>query len=157
MAKLIVLYKTPTDASAFDKHYRAAHVAIVKKIPGLRAYELSKGAVAESTEWGATFRAAMTEACAVANASGASVNPAEPHELFDSMPPSMRSSMEKDLAAGRELELDAIAGPIVRGADRYGIDAATTTALAAVIRAKARRPPAAVAPRPARPVPVADP
>jgi uncharacterized protein (TIGR02118 family) len=46
MAKLIVLYKTPTDASAFDKHYRDAHVAIVKKIPGLRAYELSKGAVA---------------------------------------------------------------------------------------------------------------
>ena len=48
MAKLIVLYKTPADAAAFDKYYRDTHVGIAKKIPGLRAYELSKGPVAGS-------------------------------------------------------------------------------------------------------------
>ncbi len=46
MAKLIVFYKTPTDAAAFDKYYRDTHVGIAKKMPGLRAYELSKGPVA---------------------------------------------------------------------------------------------------------------
>ncbi|PYV55842.1 MAG: hypothetical protein DMG97_28150 [Acidobacteria bacterium] len=45
--------------------------------------------------------------------------------------------MQKDLAAGRPLELDAIGGPIVRGGERHGIDVPTTAALIAAIRAKA--------------------
>jgi 2-dehydropantoate 2-reductase len=57
--------------------------------------------------------------------------------IFDGLPWGRRSSMQKDLAAGRQLELDAIGGPIVRGGERCGIDVATTAALIAVIRAKA--------------------
>lgn len=45
MARLLVMYKTPRDASAFDKHYFEKHVPIAKKIPGLRKYEVSQGAV----------------------------------------------------------------------------------------------------------------
>ena len=46
MAKLLVLYKTPKDAAAFEKYYFDTHVALAKKIPGLRKYEISHGAVA---------------------------------------------------------------------------------------------------------------
>ena len=46
MARLVVMYKTPPDASAFDKYYFDTHVPIAKKIPGLRKYEVSRGAVA---------------------------------------------------------------------------------------------------------------
>jgi len=46
MAQLVVMYKTPTDAAAFDKHYLEKHVAIAKKVPGLRKYEVSQGPVA---------------------------------------------------------------------------------------------------------------
>ncbi len=46
MAKLVVLYKTPTDAAAFDKYYSETHIPIAKKIPGLRHYEVSRGSVA---------------------------------------------------------------------------------------------------------------
>jgi len=46
MARLVVMYKTPKDAAAFDKHYFGAHVPIAKKIPGLRKYEVSQGPVA---------------------------------------------------------------------------------------------------------------
>ncbi|HXT09309.1 MAG TPA: EthD family reductase [Roseiarcus sp.] len=46
MATLLVLYKTPTDAAAFDKYYAETHIPLAKKIPGLRSYEISKGAVA---------------------------------------------------------------------------------------------------------------
>lgn len=46
MAKLIALYKKPTDAAAFDAYYVSTHVPIAKKIPGLRSYEVSTGAVA---------------------------------------------------------------------------------------------------------------
>jgi uncharacterized protein (TIGR02118 family) len=46
MARLLVMYKTPRDAAAFDKHYADKHVALAKKIPGLRKFETSKGPVA---------------------------------------------------------------------------------------------------------------
>jgi uncharacterized protein (TIGR02118 family) len=46
MARIVVLYKTPKDAAAFDKHYFDKHVPIARKIPGLRQYEVSRGPVA---------------------------------------------------------------------------------------------------------------
>jgi uncharacterized protein (TIGR02118 family) len=46
MAQLVVMYKTPKDTAAFDKHYYEIHVPLAKKIPGLRKYEVSKGPVA---------------------------------------------------------------------------------------------------------------
>jgi uncharacterized protein (TIGR02118 family) len=46
MARLVVLYKTPKDAAAFDKHYFGTHIPLAKKIPGLRKYEVSHGPVA---------------------------------------------------------------------------------------------------------------
>jgi uncharacterized protein (TIGR02118 family) len=46
MARLVVVYKTPKDTSAFDRYYFSTHVALAKKIPGLRRYEISDGAVA---------------------------------------------------------------------------------------------------------------
>ncbi|MGO9047382.1 MAG: EthD family reductase [Xanthobacteraceae bacterium] len=46
MAQLLVMYKTPKDAAAFDKHYFERHVPLAKKIPGLRKYEVSQGPVA---------------------------------------------------------------------------------------------------------------
>jgi uncharacterized protein (TIGR02118 family) len=46
MAQLLVMYKTPQDGAAFDKHYFEKHVALAKKIPGVRKYEVSQGPVA---------------------------------------------------------------------------------------------------------------
>jgi uncharacterized protein (TIGR02118 family) len=45
MAKLVVLYKTPKDKAAFDKHYTETHIPLAKQIPGLQSYEVSKGVV----------------------------------------------------------------------------------------------------------------
>jgi uncharacterized protein (TIGR02118 family) len=45
MARLVVMYKTPKDAAAFDKHYFEKHISVAKKIPGLRKYEVSQGPV----------------------------------------------------------------------------------------------------------------
>ncbi|MBF6989657.1 MULTISPECIES: EthD family reductase [Cupriavidus] len=46
MAKLVALYKKPDDKAAFDSYYFSKHVPLAKKIPGLRAYEVSDGSVA---------------------------------------------------------------------------------------------------------------
>jgi uncharacterized protein (TIGR02118 family) len=45
MARLMVLYKTPKDAAAFDRYYFDKHVPLAKKMPGLRKYEVSTGPV----------------------------------------------------------------------------------------------------------------
>jgi 2-dehydropantoate 2-reductase len=102
---------------------------------------MNKGEIYADAEWKRKLMSAMAEACAVAKASGAEVDAAEIQAthiqaIYDGLPPSMRSSMQKDLAARRQLELDAIGGPIVRGGERYGIDVSTTAAVIAVIRAK---------------------
>ena len=98
---------------------------------------MNKGEVYADAEWKRELISAMTEACAVAKASGAEVESAQIEAIYENLPSGIRSSMQKDLAAGRPLELDAIGGPIVRGGERYGIDVPTTAALIAVIRAKA--------------------
>jgi uncharacterized protein (TIGR02118 family) len=46
MARIVVMYKTPKDAAAFDKYYFEKHIPVAKKIPGLRKYEVSRGPVA---------------------------------------------------------------------------------------------------------------
>ena len=46
MAHVVVMYKTPKDAAAFDKYYVETHIPLAKKIPGLRKYEDSQGPVA---------------------------------------------------------------------------------------------------------------
>jgi 2-dehydropantoate 2-reductase len=100
------------------------------------ASAMTVGEVLADTGWKPKLSSAISEACAVANASGAEVNAAQILQAVDSAPPGMRSSMQKDVVAGRELELDAIGGPIVRGGERHGIDISTTVELMAEIRAK---------------------
>ena len=98
---------------------------------------MNKGEIYADAEWKRKLISAMAEACAVAKASGAEVDPAQIQAIYDGLPSGIRSSMQKDLASRRQLELDAIGGPIVRGGERYGIDVSTAAALIAVIRAKA--------------------
>src|SRR5215469_1482397 len=45
MARMLVIYKTPQDTAAFDKHYFEVHVPLAKKLPGLRKYEVSRGPI----------------------------------------------------------------------------------------------------------------
>lgn len=45
MAKLLVLYKMPKDTAAFDRYYRSTHIPLAQKVPGLRKYEISNGAI----------------------------------------------------------------------------------------------------------------
>jgi 2-dehydropantoate 2-reductase len=71
----------------------------------------------------------VREACAVANAEGAALDANVPLTNIGKLPPQMRSSMQKDVAAGRPPELDAIAEPILRGAETHGLQAPATRAL----------------------------
>jgi uncharacterized protein (TIGR02118 family) len=45
MAKVVVLYKNSKNVEAFDKHYSSVHIPLAKKIPDLKKYDISMGAV----------------------------------------------------------------------------------------------------------------
>jgi len=101
-----------------------------------------KGGIFADPGWKATMDTEIEEAVAVAKASGAEVETSMIHKILDGSPDTMRSSMAKDLVAGRQLELDAIAGPIVRGGEKFGISVPTTRKLMAMIAAHERTRPA---------------
>src|SRR5260370_29267260 len=68
----------------------------------------NKGEIYANAEWKHKLMSAMAEACAVAKTSGAEVDPAQIQAIYDGLPSGIRSSMQKDLASRRHLELDAI-------------------------------------------------
>lgn len=45
MATLTALYHAPADPKAFDEYYAATHVPLIRRVPGLRALEVSRGPV----------------------------------------------------------------------------------------------------------------
>jgi uncharacterized protein (TIGR02118 family) len=44
MVRFLVLYQPPSDVEAFEKHYFEVHVPLVKGLPGLRRYTVSRNA-----------------------------------------------------------------------------------------------------------------
>jgi 2-dehydropantoate 2-reductase len=91
------------------------------------------GEVMNDPAWRARLERSIAEACAVAVASGADVDVAQGLRAVRALPAALRSSMQKDVAAGAPPELDAIGGPIVRGGERHGVDVSTTAGLMAAI------------------------
>jgi len=82
------------------------------------------------------YLACEAEVLAVAQAEGARIDAEALRALAAAAPDGMQSSMQKDVAAAREPELDAIAGPILRGGDRHGIPVPATTELARLVEAR---------------------
>src|SRR5262249_21524904 len=78
----------------------------------------------------------VREACAVARREGAKVEAETVIRTISGLPGHMRSSMQKDVEQGRAPELDAIAGPIVRGAVRDHIEVPVTSELAARVEGR---------------------
>ena len=93
----------------------------------------SKQEISADPVWRALLESAVGEACAVAAAEGATVDQRRILMTIESLPPMMRSSMQKDVSAGRTPELDAIGGPIIRGGRTHGIDVIATRQLVATI------------------------
>jgi 2-dehydropantoate 2-reductase len=78
----------------------------------------------------------VREACAVAMKEGAKVDAEGVIKTISGLPSHMRSSMQKDVEQGRTPELDAIAGPIVRGAVRHHLAVPVTAELAARVEGR---------------------
>jgi 2-dehydropantoate 2-reductase len=87
------------------------------------------GAVRSDASWHSHLEACVAEACTLAVAEGAKLTPQPIFAALEGAPDALRSSMQKDVAAGRAPELDAIAGRILRGGDEHGVEVPATQAL----------------------------
>jgi 2-dehydropantoate 2-reductase len=82
------------------------------------------------------FGRCRDEALRVAAAAGADIDTDEVRSFLDRAAARMRSSMQDDAGAGRPVDLDAIAGPILRGGIAFEIPTPATASLVEQIRVR---------------------
>ena len=87
------------------------------------------GPAREDPDVRALMLESIREVCAVAATEGAQLDPQQFWQALLEMPDEMRTSMQKDLEAGRQPELDAIAGAVLRRGRERGIPAPATEEL----------------------------
>jgi 2-dehydropantoate 2-reductase len=104
------------------------------------AYDKLLGEIRDTPELRADLVGAMQEAAAAGQAEGAADVDAEKAVAeLDRAHATLGSSMQRDIAAGRPPELDAIPGSVLRAAARHGLKCPTIERLVAMILARVER------------------
>lgn len=104
------------------------------------AYDLLLGEIRSTPELRNDLVSAIEEGCAVANAEGASIPTGDPLGELTAAHATLGSSMQRDIAAGRPPELDAIPGAVLRAAARHRIACPVVSRLVAVIAQRTNAP-----------------
>jgi 2-dehydropantoate 2-reductase len=103
------------------------------------AADKNTGEILSDPQWRQLGLSVIREASAVAVAEGAKIDAEQVIAGVLKMPGNMRSSMQKDVEQGNTPELDAVAGPILRGARKHGIEVLTTAKLVANVEKRSGR------------------
>ncbi len=98
------------------------------------ASDKDKQGIFADAAWRARLESAVGEVCVVAAANRAAVSREKILATLESLPGTMRSSMQKDVSAGRAPELDAIGGTIIRTGQSQGLEVPVTRELVARIQ-----------------------
>lgn len=97
------------------------------------------GEVRSIPEWRRLLDGCLRESAAVAAAEGANIDLSTETAKINSLPDSLGTSLQRDVAAGQPSELDAIAGAVVRAASKHGIDCPTFREAIALIESSSRK------------------
>jgi 2-dehydropantoate 2-reductase len=109
------------------------------------AFDKQLGEIRSTPELRAALVGAIEEGCAVGQAEGATdVDPTKALGELEQAHATLGSSMQRDIGAGREPELDAIPGSVLRAAASHGIECPTIERLVGMIAARAGVPVPAV-------------
>jgi len=100
------------------------------------AYDKLLGEIRSTPALRADLIGAIEEGAAVARAEGADIQAASALEELERAHETLGSSMQRDIAAGRPPELDAIPGSVLRAAARHDLACPTIARLVAVIQAR---------------------
>lgn len=95
------------------------------------------GFIRSDPTWSADLAACVSEGVSVAGAEGARVEVATVMGELEAAHAELGSSMQRDIAAGREPELDHIPGAVLRAGARHGLSCPTVARLAAAIAERA--------------------
>jgi 2-dehydropantoate 2-reductase len=105
------------------------------------AYDKLLGEILSTPELRADLVGAIEESCAAGQAEGAAdVDPDKALGELERAHATLGSSMQRDIAAGRIPELDAIPGAVLRAAQRHGLQCPTIEKLLALIRVRIDAP-----------------
>jgi len=105
------------------------------------AFDKLLGEIRSTPELRADLIGAIEEGCAVGRAEGAhDVDSATAIAELERAHDTLGSSMQRDIAAGRTPELDAIPGAVLRAAARHGLQCPTIERLVATIAERAQIP-----------------
>jgi 2-dehydropantoate 2-reductase len=116
----------------WSKLVRLDALALTTSASGLRLGELR-----DDPLWWPRLVGAIDEAVTVAAAEGAVIDPAKVIGELREAHATLSSSMARDIEAGREPELDAIAGAVLRAADRHRVPVPTIEWLAKTVADRA--------------------
>ncbi len=100
------------------------------------------GEILESPELTATFLRLFEEVGAVGRAAGVNLAPDVAEKTLGQMRrlhPGFKSSMQRDLDRGKRLEVDALAGVLVRLGEKHGVPTPVTACVNAVLALEDRR------------------
>jgi 2-dehydropantoate 2-reductase len=101
------------------------------------AYDKLLGEIRDTPELRADLVGAIEESCAAGQAEGAdNVNPEKAIAELENAHATLGSSMQRDIAAGRAPEVEAIPGSVLRAAKRHGLSCPTIERLVAMILAR---------------------
>ncbi len=101
------------------------------------AYDVLLGEIRSTPQLRADLEGAIEEACAVGQAEGArDIDADRAIAELEAAHETLGSSMQRDIAAGREPELDAIPGAVLRAGARHGIPCPTIERLVGLIAAR---------------------
>jgi 2-dehydropantoate 2-reductase len=100
------------------------------------AFDRLLGEIRSTPELRAELVGAIEEGCAVARAEGASISSDDPLGELTAAHATLGSSMQRDIAAGRAPEIDAIPGAVLRAAARHRIECPTIERLVGMINAR---------------------
>ena len=146
-ARMQVLAQTLTDAGIPARVGDSEPQVMWSKLVRLNAlacttsaFDKLLGEIRDTPELRDQLIGAIDEGCAVALAEGASIDSGDPLGELNQAHATLGSSMQRDIAAGRTPELDAIPGAVLRAGARHGVDCPTIERLVAMIAARAGVP-----------------
>jgi 2-dehydropantoate 2-reductase len=112
----------PVRQEASERHVLWGKLARLNALAlSTSASDHSIGFVRSDPRWRSALERCIAETVAVANADGAALAPGSTLAELTEADPDLGSSMQRDIHAGREPELDAIAGAVLRAAARHGL------------------------------------
>jgi 2-dehydropantoate 2-reductase len=98
---------------------KAVRLAVLAPVTALTRRTV--GELRTDLDWRPRMEKAIAEACAIAAADGVSLMPSAQWTRIIEMEHSLTTSAARDVAAGRDSEIDAITGAVVRAGERLGV------------------------------------